>query len=400
MKMDFSFTKEEETFRQELRSWLEDNLPAGWLEGKRDLPTDLEEYSKFLRDWQNKMYEGGWAAIAWPKEYGGRDATLMEEIIYHQEMVRVDAPPLINYIGIHMVGPTLIESGTEEQKEKYIKRILTGEDVWCQGYSEPNAGSDLAAITTRAVKKEGKWLINGQKVWTSFGHVADKCFLLARTSTDPEKKHRGITAFLLDMDQEGVETLPIVQMDDKTDFNEVYLTDAVASDADIVGEVDRGWRVMIALMLHERTGIGAELFRLEKHFDEVIELTKEYKVNGQPLIENPDIRRKLTRFYARVRGSLLNYYKNLTNTMKNGYPGAESSIDKLVVSELNKDLAAFTLEIQGHQGILWQDDAPANPKWQNLFLASFGQTIGGGTSEVQRNTIGERVLGLPKDLGR
>lgn len=398
--MDFSFTKEEEAFRQELRTWLEENLPEGWLEGKRDLPTDLDEYSKYLRAWQNKMYEGGWAAIAWPKEYGGRDATLMEEIIYHQEMVRVDAPPLINYIGIHMVGPTLIESGTEEQKEKYIKKMLTGEEVWCQGYSEPNAGSDLAAIKTRAVKKDDKWVINGQKVWTSYGHVADKCFLLARTSTDPEKKHRGITAFLLDMDQEGVETLPIVQMDDKTDFNEVYLTDAIATDADIVGEVDQGWRVMISLMLHERTGIGAELFRLEKHFDEIVELTKEYEVNGQPLINNPSIRTKLTQFYARVRGSLLNYYKNLTNTMKNGYPGAESSIDKLVVSELNKDLAAFTLEIQGHQGVLTAEDAPADSRWQNLFLASFGQTIGGGTSEVQRNTIGERVLGLPKDLGR
>lgn len=174
--MDFSFTKEEEAFRQELRTWLEENLPEGWLEGKRDLPTDLDEYSKYLRDWQNKMYEGGWAAIAWPKEYGGRDATLMEEIIYHQEMVRVDAPPLINYIGIHMVGPTLIESGTEEQKDKYIKKMLTGEEVWCQGYSEPNAGSDLAAITTRAVKKDDQWVINGQKVWTSYGHVADKCF--------------------------------------------------------------------------------------------------------------------------------------------------------------------------------------------------------------------------------
>src|SRR5699024_7327646 len=398
--MEFSFTKEEEKFRMELRVWLEENLPEGWLEGKEDLPTDLEEYSTYLRNWQRKLYEGGWAAIAWPKEHGGRDASLMEEIIYHQEMVRVDAPPLINYIGIHMVGPTLIESGSEKQKEKYIKKMLTGEEVWCQGYSEPNAGSDLAAITTRAVKKDDQWVINGQKVWTSYGHVADKCFLLARTSTDPEKKHRGITAFLLDMDQEGVETLPIVQMDDKTDFNEVYLTDAIASDGDIVGEVDQGWRVMISLMLHERTGIGAELFRLEKHFDEVVALTKEYEVNGQTLINNPTIKSKLTQFYARVRGSLLNYYKNLTNTMKNGYLGAESSIDKLVVSELNKDLAAFTLEIQGHQGVLTAEDAPADRKWQNLFLASFGQTIGGGTSEVQRNTIGERVLGLPKDLGR
>lgn len=398
--MDFSFTKEEEAFRAELRMWLEANLPEGWLDGDRSLPEDIEEYSFFLRGWQKKMYEGGWAAIAWPKEYGGKDATLMEEIIYHQEMVRVKAPPLINYIGIHMVGPTLIESGTEEQKEKYLQKILTGEEVWCQGYSEPNAGSDLAAIKTRAIKEGDQWLINGQKVWTSFGHVADKCFLLARTSNHPEKKHRGITAFLMEMHQQGVETMPIIQMDGHKDFNEVYLTDAVVHDADIVGEVDRGWRVMIALMLHERTGIGAELFSLERQFNETVELAKTYKVNGEPLIKDPFVRQKMASFYARVRGSLLNYYRNLTTTLKNGHPGPESSIDKLVVSELNKELSGFAIEIQGHQGVLWKDDASVDAQWQHLFLASFGQTIGGGTSEVQRNTIGERVLGLPKDMGR
>lgn len=398
--MDFSFSQEEEAFRKELRSWLEENLPEGWLEGDRELPTDLDEYSKFLRNWQYKLYEGGWAAIAWPKEYGGRDATLMEEIIYHQEMVRVQAPPLINYIGIHMVGPTLIDSGTDKQKERYLQKILTGEEIWCQGYSEPNAGSDLAAIKTKAEKKDGHWKINGQKVWTSFGHVADKCFLLARTSRHPEKKHRGITAFLIDMQQDGVETAPIVQMDDKQDFNEVYLTDASAKDEDIIGEVDLGWRVMIGLMLHERTGIGAELFQLERLYSLTVELAKTYTINRLPLIEQPDIRQKLARFYARVQGSLLNYYRNLTITLKNGQPGPESSIDKLVVSELNKDLSAFAVEIQGHQGVLRKTDAPVDTKWEDLYLASFGQTIGGGTSEVQRNTIGERVLGLPKDMGR
>ncbi|PIC63713.1 acyl-CoA dehydrogenase [Sporosarcina sp. P13] len=398
--MDFSFTKKEEKFRTELRTWLETNLPEGWLEGKRDLPEDLDEYSAYLRAWQRTLYDGGWAAIAWPKEYGGRDASLMEEIIYHQEMVRVKAPPLINYIGIHMVGPTLIDMGTEEQKEKYLKKILTGEEIWCQGYSEPSAGSDLTALKTRAVKDGDRWLINGQKVWTSFGHVADKCFLLTRTSTVPEKKHRGITVFLIDMDQPGVETLPIIQMDGHKDFNEVYLTDAVATDADIVGQVDSGWHVLIALMLHERTGIGAELFTLEKQFNDTVTLAQQYKVNGQPLIHNPLIRQKMAGFYARVRGSLLNYYRNLTTTVKNGQPGPESSIDKLVVSELNKELSSFAVEIQGHQGLLWDKDAAVDSKWQRLFLASFGQTIGGGTSEVQRNTIGERVLGLPKDMGR
>ncbi|PIC88148.1 acyl-CoA dehydrogenase [Sporosarcina sp. P20a] len=398
--MDFTFTKKEEKFRTELRTWLEENLPEGWLEGKRDLPEDIQEYSRVLRAWQNTLYEGGWAAIAWPKEYGGRDASLMEEIIYHQEMVRVKAPPLINYIGIHMVGPTLIDMGTDEQKEKYLKNILTGEEIWCQGYSEPNAGSDLTAIKTRAVKDGDRWLINGQKVWTSFGHVADKCFLLTRTSNHPEKKHRGITVFLIDMDQPGVETLPIVQMDGHTDFNEVYLTDAVATDADIVGQLDSGWHVLIALMLHERTGIGAELFTLEEQFNETVKMAQQYKINGRPLIQDPFIRQKMAGFYARVRGSLLNYYRNLTTTLKNGQPGPESSIDKLVVSELNKELSSFAVEIQGHQGVLWDQDAPVDSKWQSLFLASFGQTIGGGTSEVQRNTIGERVLGLPKDMGR
>lgn len=398
--MDFTITKREEAFRQELRTWLEVNLPKGWLKGNRELPKEKDKYSEFLRNWQNTLYGGGWTAIAWPKKYGGRDATLMEEIIYHQEMVRVQAPPLVNYIGIHMVGPTLIQNGTEEQKEQYIKKILTGEQVWCQGYSEPNAGSDLAAIQTSAVKDGDRWILNGQKVWTSYGHLADRCFLLARTSHNPEKKHKGITAFLLDMNQSGVETKPIVQMDGRQEFNEVYLTDAVAYDADVVEDVDEGWRVMISLMLHERTGIGAEMFTLEKHFNDMVEMAKEFRVNDKPLLKDPFVRQKMADFYARYRGSLLNYYRNLTNTLKRGQPGPESSIDKLLVSELTKEMAGFIMSIQGHSGVLWKEDAPIDTSWQDNFLGSFGQTIGGGTSEVQRNTIGERVLGLPKDMGR
>ena len=397
--MDLAISKQEEDFRHELRKWLEENLPEGWLAGKRDLPEDNEAYKAFLVDWQKKLYDGGWGAVSWPKEYGGRDATLMEEIIYHEEMVRVQAPPLINYIGINMVGPTLMQSGTPEQKE-YIHKIITGEEIWCQGYSEPNAGSDLAAIQTTAVKDNDGWKINGQKTWTSFGHVADKCFLLARTSTHPEKKHRGITAFLIDMDQPGVETVPIVQMDGGQDFNEVYLNDAVAEDADIIGELDKGWRVMIALMLHERTGIGAELFTLEKRFDDLVAMTKTFERNGKPLIKDPFIRQQMANFYTRLRGSLLNYYRNLTHALKTGQPGPESSIDKLAVSELTKEIASFAVSIQGPRSVLWKEDAPINKMWQDDFLFSFGQTIGGGTSEVQRNTIGERVLGLPKDMGR
>lgn len=397
--MDFTFTQEEEKFRQELRAWLEENLPEGWLDGKRDLPEDKEEYSNFLRDWQKTLYEGGWAAIAWPEAYGGRNATLMEEIIYHQEMVNVQAPPLINYIGIHMVAPTLMEMGTDAQKEAYINKILTGEHVWSQGYSEPGAGSDLTAIRTSAVKKDDQWIINGQKVWTSFAHVADKCFLLAKTGHS-EQKHAGITVFLLDMDQPGVETQPIVQMDGKSEFNEVYLTDAIATDEDIVGEVGDGWKVLIALMLHERSGIAAQAFTLEKQFNDLLTMTREHQVNGELLINDPFVRQKIGEYYAKTRGALLNYYRNITFTLKNGRPGPESSIDKLVVSELTKEIAQYAVSIQGPHGILYKEDAPVDSSWQSEFLGSFGMTIGGGTSEVQRNTIGERILGLPKDMGR
>ncbi|MFJ7638199.1 acyl-CoA dehydrogenase family protein [Peribacillus sp. NPDC097224] len=398
--MDFSFSAKEEEFRHELRMWLEQNLPEGWLEGSSQVSKDEGEYAAFLRDWQRKLYEGGWAGIAWPKKYGGREATLMEEIVYHQEMVRVKAPPLVNYVGLHMVAPTLMQIGTEEQKTKYIQKILTGEEVWCQGYSEPNAGSDLSAIQTSAVKDGDRWIINGQKVWTSFGHLADRCFLLARTNRF-DKKHKGITVFLLDMKQPGVETRPIIQMDGQHDFNEVYLNDAIAYDAEIVGEVDEGWKVSIALLMHERTGIGAQVFTLEQQFNDLVSLTKEWKVDDKPLMADPLVRKTMIDLYTRSRGSLLNYYRNLTKTIKNGYPGAEGSMDKLIVSELTKDLLSESISLQGHQGVLWKEDAISGQSyWQDNYLYSFGQTIGGGTSEIQKNTIAERILGLPKDMGR
>ncbi|MFB7640972.1 acyl-CoA dehydrogenase family protein [Peribacillus butanolivorans] len=398
--MDFSFTTKEEEFRHELRTWLEENLPEGWLDGTSKISKNEGEYAIFLRNWQRKLYEGGWAAIAWPEKYGGREATLMEEIVYQQEMVRVKAPALVNYVGIHMVAPTLMQIGTEEQKSKYIQKILTGEEVWCQGYSEPNAGSDLSAIQTSAVKDGDRWIINGQKVWTSFGHLADRCFLLARTNRF-DKKHKGITVFLLDMNQPGVETRPIIQMDGQHDFNEVYLNDAIAYDAEIVGEVDEGWKVTIALLMHERTGIGGQVFTLEQQFNELVSLTKELKQDDKTLMANPLVRKEMIDLYTRTRGSLLNYYRNLTKTLKNGHPGAEGSMDKLMVSELTKELLSQSISLQGHQGVLWKEDSiTANSYWQDNYLYSFGQTIGGGTSEIQKNTIGERILGLPKDMGR
>lgn len=398
--MDFSYTEKEQAFRQDLRTWLERNLPDGWLEGKRDLPEDEVAYKQFLKDWQKKLYEGGWAAIAWSEEYGGRNATLVEEIIYHQEMARITAPPSVNYVGLHMVAPTLMQIGTEEQKEKYIRKILTGDEIWCQGYSEPNAGSDLAALQTRAEKVGDKWIINGQKVWTSFGHFADRCFLLARTSTHETKKHKGITVFLLDMNQPGIEVVPIISMDGEKDFNEIFLTDVVAYDEDIVGEVDGGWAVTISLLMHERTGIGAQLFTLEQQFKDLVKTAQSFMLDNETVGRNVELRQKIASLYAKSKGALLNYYRHLTDTIRNGHPGPESAMDKLIVSELTKELLSLAVSMQGSHAVLWKKDAVVNPYWQKQYLYSFGMTIGGGTSEIQRNTIGERVLGLPKDLGR
>lgn len=395
--MDFSFTEKEEAFRNELRTWLEENLPEGWIEGTYSMPTDDKEKAAFLRDWQRTLAEGGWAGISWPVEYGGRGATLIEEVIYEQEMSRVKAPPVLNVIGIAMVGPTLLQIGTEEQKARYVNKILNGEEIWCQGYSEPNAGSDLAAIQTRAVKQGDKWVINGQKIWTTYAHLADKCFLLARTE-NTGKKHEGITAFLVDMHQEGVEARPIHSINDRYEFNEVFLNDAVAYDADIVGEVNEGWKAGIILLSHERVGVAKQTFRLQKTFEDLANMAKTLTKNGQPLIQDPIVRQKLVEFRAKTRALLLNYYRNLTNTIRNGKPGPEGSMDKLTSSELGQEIQAFAVSLQGAAGMLWKEDALVSPSWQHDYLRSFAFTIEGGTSEIQKNIVAERILGLPKDI--
>ena len=232
--MDFEYTEDQERFRQELREWLRENLPDGWAAGERPETNGPEENVEFLLDWQRTLYEGGWAGLHWPEEYGGADASLLEQVIYNQETARVDAPARINAIGIDFVGPTLMEVGTDEQKERFLPKILSGEELWCQGYSEPDAGSDLASLSLSAERSGDEFLLNGQKVWTSYAHVADWCFLLTRTD-DSGPKHHGITVFLVDMDQEGIRTEPIHQITDEKDFNEMFFDDAVAR------EIRSGW---------------------------------------------------------------------------------------------------------------------------------------------------------------
>lgn len=395
--MELPLKPHEEAFRQEFRQWLEANLPAGWLEGKRELPQDPKERERFLRDWQRRLYEGGWAGIAWPKEYGGRGASLVEQCIYEEELVRVQAPPFLNTIAFGMIGPTLIQVGTPEQKERFLPPMLRGEEIWCQGYSEPNAGSDLASLQTRAVNMGDHYVVNGQKIWTSYAHVADWCFLLCRT--DPTvPKHKGLSVLLVDMKSPGIEVRPIVQMNGEANFNEVFFTDVKVPKENLVGQENDGWRVAVALLMHERRGTAASL-RLKMEMDRLVEICRTRTRNGRPLIEDPVVRDRLARLYAEGEVARLLFYRGIHNILRKGAPGPEGSADKLYSTEVSRRISSFALELLGEEGLYEHgEDGPADARLTQLsYFNSIMLSIAGGTSQIQRNIIAERVLRLPKD---
>jgi len=392
--MDFEYSDEHEEFREELQEWLEENLPDGWLEGDRDLPEDRDEREQFLRDWQRTLYEGNWAGIHWPEEYGGRGASLIEQTIHSEETARYDTPQQINAIGINFVGPTLVEEGTEEQKERFVHNILNGEEVWCQGYSEPGAGSDIASLTTRAEKQGDEFVINGQKIWTSFAHYADWCFLVTRTD-DSGTKHEGITTLLVDMDQEGVTTEPIHQASDQRTFNQMYFDDAVASEEHVVGEVDKGWDVVMTLSSFEHA--TTRIFTIEQRFEELLEYCQEQTRSGKPLVQHSSIRQELADLDARIQAAKVTYLRNVSTQMETGMPGPEGSMDLVTSDELAVDLENFAVNVLGPEASLWED-GPDGGDWVTDYIGTYGSWIAAGTGDVQRNIVAERVLGLPKDI--
>ncbi|EMA41355.1 acyl-CoA dehydrogenase [Halococcus morrhuae DSM 1307] len=391
--MDFEYTEDQERFRQELREWLRENLPDGWQAGERPGTDDPEENVEFLLDWQRTLNDGGWAGLHWPEEYGGADASLLEQVIYNQETARVDAPARINAVGIDFVGPTLMELGTDEQKERFLPKIISGEELWCQGYSEPDAGSDLASLSLSAERNGDEFLLNGQKVWTSYAHVADWCFLLTRTD-DSGPKHHGITVFLVDMDQEGIQTEPIHQITDETDFNEVFFDDAVAREEHIVGEIDEGWEVAMTLSAFEHS--MSDVFSIEQRWRSLVEFCQEHERDGTPLAEHTHVRRELARLHTRIQAGKLTHYRNVSKQMETGVPGPEGSMDKVFNNQTEKKLENFARRLLGANNALWTD-GPDDGQWVTDLLMPYGKMIAGGTKDVQRNIIAERVLGLPKD---
>jgi len=393
--MDLKLTAEELAFRNELRAWLEVNVPKDWSEW-REKP--LEESFPYLRAWQRKLYEAGWAAVSWPREYGGRGATLMQQAIFWEEMARIQAPPMPNALGLGLIGPTIIAHGTEAQRKRYIPKILSAEEIWCQGFSEPNAGSDLAALQTEARLDGTHYVVNGQKVWTSYGWVGDWCELVVRTDATVAK-HKGLAVLLVDMKSRGVEVRPLRQMTGESEFNEIFFRDVCVPVENVLGQVNDGWNVAVSTLMHERGAFGARLTPLfKRNIDRLIELSRTVQRNGRPAGQDPLLRQKLAQCYAEVEIMRVNQLRAFSRISATGVPGPEGSIQKLFWSELNQRLQQVAQEMFGPYGQLLAGDAHAIDKgiWSYGYLRSRGNTIEAGTSEVQRNIIGHFVLGLPR----
>ncbi len=393
--MDLNLTAEERQFRDELRAWLAANVPKDWSDW-REKP--LEESFPYLKAWQRKLYEGGWAAVSWPKEYGGRDATLMQQSIFWEEMALVEAPPMANTLGLGIIGPTIIACGTEAQKKRHIRRILSAEEIWCQGFSEPNAGSDLANLQTEARLDGGHYVVNGQKVWTSYGWAGDWCELVVRTDATAAK-HKGLTVLLVDMKSPGVEVRPLRQMTGESEFNELFFRDVRVPVENVLGKVNDGWNVAVSSLMHERGSFGARLHLLfKRNITRLIELARTLQRNGRPAAQDPLIRQKLAQLYGEVEIMRLNQMRAFSRMAATGIPGPEGSIQKLFWSELNQRVQQFAQELLGSYGQLQSGDRDAIDKglWSYGYLRARGNTIEAGTSEVQRNIIGHFVLGLPR----
>lgn len=386
--MDFHDTPDEAAFRKELRTWISDNLPDGWRESA---PTSGRMDESVSREWSKRLYDAGYAGLTWPKQYGGQDAPYTHQAIFLEESARAETPEHIGVIGLGMAGPTIIAHGTDEQKSAHLSKILSGEEVWCQGFSEPGSGSDLASLRTRAEDAGDHYVVTGQKVWSSFAHIADYCILVVRT--DPSAaKHKGITYLLVDMHADGVEVRPLVQVTGDPEFNEIFFNDVKVPKTNVVGEANAGWGVAMTTLLHERGTLGFALTaRLEVLVAKLIILAKETGAHDDPLIRD-----RVAQQWIELQALKFTNYRALTTLVRTGVPGPEGSIAKLHWSESNQRLGKLALEILGHRAQLDGDDSVWSGYWQYQQLRSRGNTIEAGTSEVLRNIIAERVLGLPR----
>lgn len=377
--MDLTFTDEQLAFRDELRTWLRENPPGDKPEGGED-----EEYA-WTRDWQRRLHEGGWAGVHWPKEVGGRGASLSETAIFFEELGKAGAPLPANVLGILLAGPTIMFWGTDEQKERYLPPILSAEEIWCQGFSEPDAGSDLAALKTRAVRDGDEWVVTGQKVWTSGAQYSKWCMLVARTDQDAAK-HKGLSYFLMDMEQPGVQVVPLRQITGEAEFNELFIEEARIPHANLLGGEGNGWKVALTTLMNERAGLGFFLqVRLRQQLDQLFAVAK---ANGA--IDDPRVVDKLGDLNNRTEILRLLAWRGLSAIETYGQPGPEGSLVKWLWSETNQQLVQFAADVIG------ADALTAGNDWAYSLMRARGNTIEGGTSEILKNIVAERVMGLPR----
>jgi alkylation response protein AidB-like acyl-CoA dehydrogenase len=382
--VDLTLSPAEEAFRDEVRRWLESNNPG-------PEPGGDEAAFEFRRDWQRRLDEAGWAGLSWPQEYGGRGATLIEQAIFNEEMARAQAPAVANVLGLAMGGPTVIAHGTEEQRQRYLRPILSAEEIWCQGFSEPESGSDLASLKTRAVRDGDEWVVTGQKVWTTFAHHAKWCMLVARTDPDAPK-HKGLTYFLMDMEQDGVQVRPLRQITGESEFNELFIEGARIPDENIVGGAGNGWAVAITTLMHERATLAFSLqVSVQIALRELLDKARCTRgQDGHSASDDPVMRQRLAQLLIEAEVLRLNAYRGLSATMRTGVPGPEGSLGKWHWSEINQSLTELAMEIEGPRAMLDSD------RWTYRFLRARANSIEGGTTEILKNIVAERVLGLPR----
>ena len=385
--MDFDYTPSEQAFRNEVREFLADNLPP---------PT--ERGRGFMADWLTKVRAKGWVGFSWPKEYGGGEGSLTEQAILKEEMALHRAPPLgTSFMGLAWVGPGIMQYGTDEQKRRFIPDILDSKVNWCTGYSEPNHGSDLAAIETKAERVGDHYVVNGQKIWTTGAPWADWIILLTRTQFDVERKHDGITCLLVPMDAPGVEVRPIENMAGERNFAEVFFTDVEVPLENRLGEEGKGWQVTISALANERSSIG-EVTQMFARLDALKALVQATRRQGRPAAEDPAVQRRIGEFEAKIAAMKYNGLRYLTKQLRGEPLSSETSVNKLHRASLEIEMADFAVELTGMAGVqLGGDDAADGGSWARSSLGWPGVVIGGGTPNIQRNIIAERILGLPKD---
>jgi alkylation response protein AidB-like acyl-CoA dehydrogenase len=380
--MDFELSPSEQAFRDEVHAWLAANKPRE----DASVEPGQKAWIDHRRSWQKKLYEAGYVGITWPTEYGGRGRTLMEQLIFNDEMILAQTPEPINVIGLGMGGPVVISHGTDEQKKRYLPPLLSAEEIWCQGFSEPNAGSDLSALQTRAEDKGDHYVVNGQKVWTTLAHVAKWCMLLARERKEANPRD-GLTSLLVDMESPGIEVRPLVQITGDAEFNEIFFKDVKVPKSQILGNAGGGWAVAMTTLLHERGTLGMALAtRAQITAAELAEHARKLGRGSDPLV-----RQKVAQYTIEARALQLNSFRAVTAVKRTGIPGPEGSILKLMWSELNQRMAEAALDMAGLAGQIGDGEG-----WKYQFLRSRANTIEAGTSEILRNILAERVLGLPR----